>query len=160
MSEDRVPIEGSLPRGAVGYVSDAPPAQTASATVVVRHRGGAEPQSRLDAILRGEAPPMSREEAERSLEADPEDVGKVVEFARSYGLAVTEASGPRRSVGIAGTAAQMEAAFGVKLRLWRGGDQAYLCYEAPLTVPAPLAGIVEAVLGLDQRPVAKAREPE
>ena len=47
-------------------------------------------------------------------------------------------------------------AFGVAIQ-WRVDleSRKYLSYQGPLTVPANLAGIVEAVLGLDQRPVAR-----
>lgn len=153
---DRVTLEASRPRpaAAVRDGSDAPAAQPVDATVVVRRRRAPQLQSRLDAILRGDAPPMSREEAELSLGADPEDLRKVAEFAQAYGLTVTESSEQQRSVRISGTVARMEAAFGVKLRLCHSEGQPYLYYEEPLTVPASLADAVEGVLGLDQRPVA------
>jgi kumamolisin len=156
LKTDRTPLEGSRPRSTAAFRNcrDAPASQPVEATVVVRRRSAPKMQSRLDAILRGEAPPMSREEAEQSLGADPEDLRKVTEFAQAHGLTVTESSAPQRSVRISGTVAQMEAAFGVKLRLCQGGDRSYLCYGEPLTVPSSLAGIVEGVLGLDQRPVA------
>ena len=101
---------------------------------------------------------MSRDEAAQSLGADPEDLRRIEEFANAHGLAVTECNAQQRSVKISGTAAQMEAAFGVKLQLCRSGSQSYLCYDAPLTVPTSLAGTVEGVLGLDQRPIARPRE--
>ncbi len=50
----------------------------------------------------------------------------------------------------------MDDAFGVKL-CWvtdSKGDR-YMSYKGPLYIPKPLAGVVVAVLGLDQRPVAK-----
>jgi kumamolisin len=99
---------------------------------------------------------MSREEAAKALGADPAHLQLVARFARSHGLEVTESNGAERSVKIAGTVAQMEAAFGVKLRQSRSGGRCYLCYDGPLTIPSPLAGIIESVLGLDQRPIADA----
>jgi len=130
------------------------------ATVIVCRRAAPEWQARLDAIMRGEARPMSRDEAARSLGADPEDLRKIEEFAKAYGLTVTESNAQQRSVKISGTAAQMEAAFGVKLRLCRSGSQSYLYYDETLTVPRSLTGTVEGVLGLDQRPIARPREAE
>ena len=103
---------------------------------------------------------MSRDEAAQSLGADPEDLRNIAEFARAHGLAVTESNAEQRSVKLSGTAAQMEAAFGVQLRLWRQGSQSYVYYEEPLTVPNSLAGTIEGVLGLDQRPVARSRKAE
>ena len=93
---------------------------------------------------------MAREEADQVLAADPEDLRRITAFAAGYGLSVVEEDPARRAVRVAGTVAQMDAAFGVKLR----SDGRHLFYEGTLTVPAALADIVVAVLGLDQRPVA------
>jgi kumamolisin len=162
LSTERVPLEGSRPRstGGVQNCSDAPAAQIVTATVSVRRRRERESQSRLDAIMRGEAAPMSREEAAQNLGADPDDLRKIEEFAQAHGLTVTESSVPKRSVKLSGTVAQMEAAFGAKLRVCQSGGQSYLIHEDTLTVPSSLAGIVEAVLGLDQRPVARRDDAE
>jgi kumamolisin len=139
---------------------DAPATDPVNATVIVRRRATPEGKSRLAAIMRGEAPPMSRDEFAQGLGAAPEDLRKLTEFAHAHGLAVTESNAGERSVKISGTVAQMEAAFGVKLHLCRSGGQSYLYYDEPLTVPGSLAGIVEGVLGLDQRPVARRREAD
>ncbi len=101
--------------------------------------------------MRGEAPPMSREEAAGTLGADPAELQQVSEFAASYGLTVTQANPAQRAVKASGSVAQMEAAFDVKLHSCGG----HLCYDGPLNIPASLDGIIEAVLGLDQRPVAR-----
>ncbi len=132
-----------------------PPSQPVHATILVRRRPGSQPQ--LDAILRGEAPPISREDAARALGADPQHIQEIAQFAQSNGLAVTESSAAKRSVKISGTVAQMEAAFGVKLRRSTSGDQCYLFYDEPLTIPSSLGAIIEGVLGLDQRPIANSR---
>jgi len=105
--------------------------------------------------MRGEAPPISREQSAEFLDADPLDLQKVSVFAASCGLTVTESSPAKRAVKVAGTVAQMEAAFGVKLYACKIGGPTYLCYDGALTIPASLAGIVEGVLGLDQRPIAR-----
>jgi kumamolisin len=162
LSTDRVAIEGSRPRSTVGTQSCglAPPTQSVQATVIVRRRVAPEWQSRLDAIMRGEALPLSRDEVEQSLDTDPEDLRKIEEFVHAHGLTVTESNAQQRSVRISGTVAQMEDAFGVKLRLCRNGVQSYLYYDETLTVPHSLAGTVEGVLGLDQRPIARPREVE
>jgi kumamolisin len=109
----------------------------------------------LDAIQRGEAPSWSRAEAEAMLAADRGDMDRVVEFATAHGLTVIESSPERRSVRVAGTVAQMEAAFGVRLQNCEIGGREYMCYEGPLSIPAALDGVIVAVLGLDQRPAAR-----
>jgi kumamolisin len=79
----------------------------------------------------------------------------VTAFAAAQGLTILEADRARRSVRVAGRVAQMEAAFGAWLRLCESGGREYICYEGTLSIPAKLEGIIVAVLGLDQRPVAR-----
>ena len=80
-----------------------------------------------------------------------EDVASVEHFGREYGLQVEEGSAEKRTVKLAGTAEQMEQAFGVELGHY--GDA--ISYAGPLTVPDSLNGKVIAALGLDQRPIAR-----
>jgi len=122
---------------------------------MVRRRPGSGEPGRLDAILRGEAAAMSREEATAALGADPEDFDRVTAFAEGEGLSVVESSLARRSVRVVGPVARMEAAFGTRLRACEIAGRVYICYEDALSIPAELEGVVVAVLGLDQRPVAR-----
>lgn len=100
---------------------------------------------------------MSRNEAAQTMGADPQDIQKATDFAESHGLTVTESSPAQRSLKISGTVAQMEDAFGVRLLQGQSGNESYLYYDEPITLPASLAGVIEGVLGLDQRPVAESR---
>ncbi len=79
-----------------------------------------------------------------------DDVAAVEAFAREFGLRVTEADAAKRTVKVSGTPQQLGEAFGVKLAKAGG----YVTYQGPLSVPEDLAGLVMAVLGLDNRPVA------
>ncbi len=114
-------------------------------------------QQRIDEILRGEAPPVPREQAAEMLGADPADVAKVEAFAARYGLTVTESTPAMRSVKVSGTVAQMEAAFESKLHCCEIAGKPHLCYEGALTIPAELDQVITGVLGLDQRPVARGK---
>ena len=98
---------------------------------------------------------MSREEATASLGADPSEIERAREFGESEGLSVVEISPERRTIRVSGTVAQFESAFGVKLHTCESGSHRYLCYDGALSIPASLDGIIVAVLGLDQRPVAR-----
>jgi len=49
----------------------------------------------------------------------------------------------------------MEAAFGTRLRTSEIAGRNYICYEGALSIPAELEGVIVAVLGLDERPVAR-----
>jgi hypothetical protein len=90
------------------------------------------------------------------LGADPADLAEVRAFARDNGLKILAENAEARTVRVDGTVAQVGKAFGVDIH-WRIDEQGrkYLSYRGALTVPAQLNGIVEAVLGLDQRPVAR-----
>lgn len=124
---------------------------------MVRRRPGAGIQERIAGIMRGQAPALSREQAAESLSADPAEIQQVSGFASSHGLTVIESSAEKGSVRISGTVAQMEAAFGVKLRACKTGGQTYIAHEDAVTIPAALDQVIVGVLGLDQRPVASPR---
>jgi kumamolisin len=56
---------------------------------------------------------------------------------------------------LSGTVAQMEAAFSVKLQCFKHSSGLYRGRQGVIELPAELDGVVEAVLGLDNRPQAK-----
>lgn len=159
MTEPRVPITGSAPRhgSKIQWLAAAPPNQEVSATITIRRSPAtaASPDAG-EQLLSGKAPRLSREEAAQAIAADPDDMAAVHSFVQQYGLTIVEENAQLRTVRVEGTVQQMEKAFGVQLRLAQNAKgQQYLSYEGSITVPKPLAGIITAVLGLDQRPVAK-----
>jgi hypothetical protein len=113
--------------------------------------------------------------------AAQEEVDRVVEYLKDRGLRIVEQHAGQREITAEGTAAQMNAAFGVTLNRYRAperkipvrplpkegaeakerplGDQfkveahEYQGFEGPVHLPANLAGPVEAVIGLDDRKV-------
>jgi kumamolisin len=93
--------------------------------------------------------------------ADPADVDLVRQTLTSRGLEITAVHAGSRRVKVAATLGDLASAFGTRLELVRslnlGGRMVTHRYrEGPLFVPAALAGIVLAVLGLDTRPQARA----
>jgi kumamolisin len=88
--------------------------------------------------------------------ADPADLAQVEDFARAHGLTLTHVTQAARSVGLLGTVAEMQAAFGVELSDYEFDGQTYRGRVGEVHVPADLAGTVVAVLGLDDRPQAAA----
>ncbi len=128
-------------------VGDANPAQELTVTVVVRSKRPGTPPVGA----------MSRAAFADEYGADAADLEMVASFAREHGLAVVESSSARRSVVLRGSVAQMNAAFGVALKRCEDGADAYRGRRGGVTVPSELAGIVEAVLGLDDRPQASPR---
>ncbi len=146
---DRWEIPGSEGRQLPGseVLGDADPAQEVTVTLVVRSKRPGIP------------PPgaMSRADFAHAYGADASDLEKVETFARAHGLAVVERSAARRSVVLRGSVAQMNDAFGVKLQRCRAGATSYRGRQGSLSVPNDLAEIVQAVLGLDNRPQAETR---
>jgi kumamolisin len=104
-----------------------------------------EAETRLDR-------PMTREEFADSYGADPADLVRVENFAREHGLEVEEISQPRRTVRLAGRAADLAAIFGVELTRT---DTQERVVSGEVQLPPELAGVVQAIFGLDTRPRAR-----
>jgi kumamolisin len=84
--------------------------------------------------------------------ANPDDVAIVEAFAHSHGLDVPRVSLAQRAVDLSGTVAAMEEAFGVKLERYKARGRSFRIRSGEIKIPADLAGIVEGVFGLDNRP--------
>jgi kumamolisin len=154
-----VPVPGSERAPLPGARAVGPVAANERFEVTLRVR----PRSPIPsaAALGGQAPTkrqyLSREEYAAAHGASAEDIAKVEQFAQSHGLAVVEASNARRSVVLSGTAAAFSAAFNVKLEHYAHADGTYRGRTGPVHIPAELAGVVEGVFGLDNRPQASPR---
>ncbi len=99
---------------------------------------------------------MSREQFAAQHGADPEDVLKVEEYAGAHHLSIDEVNLPARTVVLRGRTADMQEAFGVTFKLYATeGNRRFRGREGEASVPDELEGIITAVLGLDDRPVAK-----
>jgi len=158
----KVILKGSeRKRIAAAHVVGTPaPDERLEVTVVVRRR----PSSQLHATLkemaarpRGEgtpAPLTNRADFTAAHGADPGDLAKVEKFARDNNLAVVEANPTHRTVLLSGKVKDFEAAFGTTLQQCQHPDGSYRGRSGPLQIPADLADVVLAVLGLDNRPQA------
>ena len=78
-------------------------------------------------------------------------------FAATHGLTVTDRHAGRGLVKLSGSVAALEQAFGTQLQLFDGPAGAFRARSGPLSAPEEVADMVEAVLGLDQRPVATSK---
>lgn len=87
--------------------------------------------------------------------ANPADITAIEAFAHEFGLTVTERSQARRSVVLSGTAENMQRAFGTTLAYYDSPSGRYRGRTGSIMIPEELQPIVTAVLGLDNRPVAK-----
>ena len=88
--------------------------------------------------------------------ADPDDATKVKDELEKFGLHVYDVSLVTRSMHVRGTVQQLNAAFNVTLGTYESDDQGqFRGREGSVSVPAPLAGIVTGVFGLDDRQMAQ-----
>jgi kumamolisin len=89
--------------------------------------------------------------------ASSEAIDAIRTFAAAHGLTVTNVDQPRRVIELSGTVSNMEQAFGTLLHDYAIGRATYRGRRGPLLLPPEIIPHVEAVLGLDNRPVAKPR---
>jgi kumamolisin len=143
---DRAEIPDAMPAG------DIDPAQRIEVTLILRRR------AELPAGTYG----LSSDQLAETYGADPADIARVREVLTGYGLTVTSAHQASRRMKVAGSIADLSHAFGTTLSMVSsrhpGADHQvrHRYRTGPLMVPAELAGTVTAVLGLDDRPAARA----
>jgi len=79
---------------------------------------------------------------------------RIAAFAQSHNLTVVESDPARRLVKVSGKMSDLGAAFGANLALYKHASGTFRGRTGPLTAPSDIANDLEAVLGLDQRPIA------
>ncbi|MCW2645532.1 MAG: kumamolisin [Pseudonocardiales bacterium] len=131
--------------------SERPPAPTASPAAQPL-----DPQATVEATL------LLRRAVEGAVGADPADLATVTDTLSGLGVQILSADAPSRRVRIAGPASLVGRVFGTDLqqvssRAPDGRAVSHRHRTGGLSVPAPLDGIVTAVLGLDDRPQARAQ---
>jgi len=100
-------------------------------------------------------PGISREEFAARHGADSGAIEQVKAFAKEYNLTVTEVSPERRTVKLRGSADDMSRAFEVPFERYEVEGTRYRARTGSIQVKAEMAGSIEAVLGLDNRPHVK-----
>jgi kumamolisin len=139
-------------------VAPANPAERLEVSVLVRRRGAQAMQSRVASIVVGkEIPHLTKDEFAREHGADPSDFAKVRTFAEAHGLKVLQEHAARRTVILSGTVAQFSTAFGVQLHQMSYAGGTYRGRTGGIYLPTEWDGVVEAILGLDNRPQARPR---
>ncbi|MFM0742022.1 S53 family peptidase [Paraburkholderia xenovorans] len=139
-------------------VGQCDPAERIEVFVVLRREKQAQFDALMSRIDAGDpsVKPLSREAFAKDYGAAPDDVAKVKAFAGAHGLTVVREDPAARSVVLSGTIAQFESAFTVKLEHYQHHTAAqFRGRTGSISVPDDLRGVVEAVLGLDNRPQAR-----
>ena len=154
----RVSVPGSerklLPGAKI--VGTVDPNQRIEITIQLRRRAGADLEQSVNQMA---AQPLdarqylTREQLAEKGGADSSDIAAIDAFAHQHNLTVSEVSVPRRTVKLSGSVSDLSSAFGVKLKRYQAGAVTYRGRTGSIYVPSDLAGIVERVLGLDDRPV-------
>jgi kumamolisin len=98
---------------------------------------------------------LSRRELLVAHGADPEDMRKVVRFARAHDLRPVGRDLGARILHLRGTIGAFRRAFRVPLFLYRHAGGVYRGRTGAIYVPEHLYGIVTGVFGLDNRPQAR-----
>jgi kumamolisin len=132
------------------------PGEQITATLILRRQPGGEPMKDLDyyqKTARANIKHISHKDFAGVHGASPADLDKVTKFVAAQGLQVVEASAAKRSVVVRGTAAQLNKAFAIELHHYRSPLGDYHGHEGHAALPAEIAGIVELIVGLDNRPV-------
>jgi kumamolisin len=100
---------------------------------------------------------VSRTQFKKHHAADPAAIKLVRAFAREFRLKVEPdpTAAARRTLQLTGAATDMQKAFGVVLEQKSINGAEYRVREGAIHLPASLTGVVEAVLGFDNRPQAQ-----
>jgi kumamolisin len=98
---------------------------------------------------------MSRESFAEAYGATHDSVERVKQFAAERALHVLEESHVRRTVRLEGTAEAFAEAFGTQFDRYEHEGKHYRARTGAIQVPEEIAGSIEAVLGLDNRPQAR-----
>jgi Pro-kumamolisin, activation domain len=167
---ERPQLPGSTRVGPVGK------SERVAVTLLLRLRPDAPPEPDFEHWQNtppGQREFLSAEEYMQTYSSSDRDVRAVTEFLESSGLRVTEASAGRRRIVAEGDAAKIDAAFAVRLINYRAPrthigrlaprpegtpdlehteeDVVYRGFEGPVQLPSELIGVVETVIGLDNR---------
>ena len=101
-------------------------------------------------------PRLSRAEFGRRHGTQQAVIDRVVQYVSGHGLAVSHASAAEHCVRLTGTYAEAQSAFEPEqIGRYRWGLREHICRSGHLHVPPDLAEYVVAVMGFDQRPIAR-----
>jgi kumamolisin len=151
-SQQRVVLTGSekAPLSAAAGEKPVRPSSVFTVSVVVRRKNPLN-------IKRLGQDRLTRAQYRQQHGADPAAITLVRAFAKEFGLTVEKGTPKpeRRTIKLTGTVTAMQKAFGVTLAQKVLDGNTYRVREGSILLPSELAGAVEAVLGLDNRPQAQ-----
>ncbi|CAM5222118.1 Pseudomonalisin [Castellaniella defragrans] len=138
-------------------IGDAASDERVEAVLVLRRPHPDEWRDGGDRLLAGErVHALSRQAFADKFGTAAQDLEAVDRFARDSGLEILRRDTAAGTVTLGGPVVHFNAAFGVVLRRYQHAGGVYRSCEGALQVPEALRGVVTAVLGLDDRPQARA----
>jgi kumamolisin len=147
---ERKPMPGARSLG------KADPSERFEVTVFLRWSAEDQLREQVAKISAGDpVKTLSREEFAHRHGASAADVAAVRRFAHEFDLLVVHVDAARRSVVLSGTVAKFNAAFGIDLEQYEHDDGIYRGRTGSIMLPDELASSVQAVVGLDDRVVAR-----
>lgn len=116
------------------------------------------PRNPLPGIADLPSTPLSHDDLESRYGAREDDILRVQAFADKNGLAVKSESSQvdRATITLSGTLPAIDKAFGSSLNYAKSASpnsKVLFAPRAPVAIPDPLQGIVEHIVGLDNRPI-------
>ena len=148
-TSDRKPMPGAT------YVSTADPLERLEVTVILKGHTNLPKTATSKALKAIDHRTFTRQYGAKTKDFDP-----IRTFARRAGLGLAHEHLPSRTAILSGTVKDFSSAFGVRLHRfdYHGGkyypDGTYRGRSGKINLPAELAGKVDAVMGLDNRPQA------
>jgi kumamolisin len=160
VSKDLKPISGNerAPVTNTKEVGTPDPKEVVEVTVVLRSKGSDKQMAsmrEMSAKPLKERRYLSREELSAANTPDPDDIAKTEEFAHEHGLTVVNVSPESSDISPSGTVKALSEAFGTKLSVYESPTGKYRGRVGSVQVPAELAPLIVAVLGLDNHKVAQ-----
>jgi kumamolisin len=150
-----IPASHRNPLPGARRVTDVPPDEEIRLSIVVRRKAGGTEKAR-NAAATGVGGSMSERRRRLTEEAgaDEADLERVKRYVTDAGMRVESSDAATRTVAVTATAAQARTAFGVSLGRYETASFSYRGREGTVRLPADLVDVVQAVLGLDNRPQA------
>ena len=145
------------PLPASTLIGPADPAERIEVTVYLRRRQA------LPAEVAAGRSRLTRDDLRERFGADPAEAEQVGSALARHGLDVVAADLGARQLTVAGTIAAFSAAFGTAVSIVRSPHRfapdgvVHRYRTGPLNLPDALSGVVTAVLGIDDRPQARAQ---
>jgi uncharacterized protein (TIGR03437 family) len=127
------------------------------APIVLLLKRSPEQQAALEKMLEEQRDPISpdfhkwltpEQYAERFGLVD-DDISTLRTWIQSHGLAIDHAARGRNWIGFSGTAQQVESALGTQIHRYRSGTEEHFANSTEVSIPAALAPVVGAFIGLD-----------